>query len=518
VVVNGEYRGLYIFQEKIKADSNRVNILKITTTDVALPNLSGGYITKSDKITGGDPVAWVMNSYVGSTNFIHDLPKPEEVTSQQDSYIHSEFIQLQTTSNANNISIINGYPATIDVPSFVDFMLSNELASNVDGYQLSTYFHKDRNGKLRAGPIWDFNLTYGNDLFQWGFDRSHYDVWQLSNGDNEGAKFWRDLFNNTTFKCYMSRRWNQLTQGGQPMNSSSLSTFIDATVVYISEARVREHQKWGTIPNHPLEILNLKSFITQRISWINSHIGSYSACSTITTPPLVITRINYNPSTSTSFPVSNDQEFIQITNIGTQTVNLTGIYFRELGITYQFPANATMIANSSIFLASNPSVFQAKYGSTAFGQFTRNLSNKSQKLVLADAFGNTIDYVEYLDNTPWPIAADGNGSYLQLISTALDNSLASSWVANSSTSLSNLEFFANLDLKIYPNPVNSLVTIEAQQNMDSIEIFDIYGKKIQNILLNAKQIQLDLSSFSKGFYFFRISDATGFKIEKVIKY
>ena len=66
------------------------------------------------------------------------------------------------------VQLEDGYPSVIDVPSFIDFMILNEFAANVDGYQFSTFFHKDRNGKLRAGPIWDFNLTYGNDLFYVG--------------------------------------------------------------------------------------------------------------------------------------------------------------------------------------------------------------------------------------------------------------------------------------------------------------------------------------------------------------
>jgi hypothetical protein len=49
---------------------------------------------------------------------------------------------------------------------------------------------------------------------------------------------------------------------------------------------------------------------------------------------------------------------------------------------------------------------------TPFGQFTRNLSNKSQKIVLADAYGNTIDSVEYFDADPWPTSADGGGTTL----------------------------------------------------------------------------------------------------------
>jgi hypothetical protein len=72
---------------------------------------------------------------------------------------------------------------------------------------------------------------------------------------------------------------------------------------------------------------------------------------------------------------------------------------RQLGLTYQFPLIHSSIEEGTIYLASNNSVFQNKYGMTPFGQFTRNLSNKSQKIVLADAYGNTIDSVEVLTLT-----------------------------------------------------------------------------------------------------------------------
>jgi hypothetical protein len=84
-------------------------------------------------------------------------------------------------------------------------------------------------------------------------------------------------------------------------------------------------------------------------------------------------------------------------------------------LTYQFPFNSSIEAEGTIYLASNSTVFQNKYGMTPFGQFTRNLSNKSQKIVLADAYGNTIDSVEYFDLDP--TSADGGGTYLDLVNT-----------------------------------------------------------------------------------------------------
>ncbi|HEY0045866.1 MAG TPA: CotH kinase family protein, partial [Flavobacterium sp.] len=109
VVINGDYKGLYILQEKIKADSNRVNVVKITVPDNTPPNVTGGYITKADKTTGGDPIAWSMSSYNEPVDYIHELPKPEDVTATQDAYIHSWFEDLASTTGDNNSSIADGY-------------------------------------------------------------------------------------------------------------------------------------------------------------------------------------------------------------------------------------------------------------------------------------------------------------------------------------------------------------------------------------------------------------------------
>ncbi len=107
VVVNGNYRGLYMLQEKIKADNNRVDIHKITAADNLLPAITGGYITKADKPTGGDPIAWTMYSWFGPpVDYIHHFPKPEDATTQQTNYIRGEFFKLETAAKNNDISLI----------------------------------------------------------------------------------------------------------------------------------------------------------------------------------------------------------------------------------------------------------------------------------------------------------------------------------------------------------------------------------------------------------------------------
>jgi hypothetical protein len=128
-------------------------------------------------------------------------------------------------------------------------MLIAEIASNADAYALSTYYHKDRGGKLRAGPVWDYNLTFGNDLLHFFgayCDRSKTDVWQFEYS-NVGANFWGKLFNNPTFKCYAFKRFNEVTNTGAPLSYEAISDLIDTTVALISEAVVCENENTETL-------------------------------------------------------------------------------------------------------------------------------------------------------------------------------------------------------------------------------------------------------------------------------
>lgn len=506
VIVNGDYVGVYFLTEKIKIDGDRVDMVKLTTSDNTTPNVTGGYLVKADKLNTGETVAWSMSGYNGSTNFLYDNPKQENITSQQGLYIKSVFTDLAAKTNPMNSSITNGYPTIIDIPSFVDYMLIAELSSNVDAYQFSTYFHKDRSGKLRAGPVWDYNLTFGNDLFQWGFNRSHYNVWQFYNGDNTGAKFWRDLFNNSTYKCYMAKRWQELIASGMPLNYITIANQIDLLVLLLSESKNREQQRWGTVGAQATNIAEMKTWIQNRISWISNNIGSSSACTGVAVPNLVISKIHYNPKTAGG-NTSENLEFIEITNHSNQTVTTTGYYIRELGISYQFPAGTSIAANQKIYLCSNVSAFTSFYGITPYGQFARNLKNSSYNIILCDAFGNTIDQVFYKDSAPWPTTPDGGGPYLQLVDLSSDNSLASSWIASSLPLSADDPVIYDLGVTVYPNPTRGVVSFSMNSfrgEVLDLLIYNAYGQPVEAFSIGQSTQQIDLSRHAAGIYFYTL--------------
>jgi hypothetical protein len=506
VIINGDYKGLYALSEKIKLDDDRVNITKLSIDENTQPNITGGYLIQTDRTDDENPQAWYNNG----AGYIHEKPNSEDITSLQSNYIESVFKQLDQT--ANNSDIINGFPAVIDVPSFIDYMLMAEITSNADTYALSTFYHKDRGGKLRAGPIWDYNLTYGNDLLErWGFyfDRSHPDVWQF-NYSNTGSYFWGDLFANPIYKCYLSKRFNEITDTGKAFNFDYISDLIDNTVALISEAVIRENERWNTIDDFSEEITNMKSWFKERVIWMQNNLGEFSDCNMVETPSLVITKINYHPQETDLFPESDDIEFIAIKNTGNTVVNLTGVYFEKLGMSYQFPDNKTINAGESIYLAGNATTFRYRYDATAFDSFSRDLSNKSQNLVLADAFGNVIDQVEYMDTAPWPESADGDGFYLELINEDSDNSLASNWRATSDETLSiNTTKITKVRFNVYPNPAKDKLKLNASLSIQKIMIFNPLGQQIKELNVNFESGEINISELNKGMYFLNLQLENG---------
>lgn len=510
VVINNDYKGLYVFMEKIKADDNRVNIEKMDETCNSYPEVTGGYITKADKTTGNDQVAWTMQGYGNgwwggpSTDFIHHYPKPDNITNAQHNYIKSVFFDIADKAGSHNTSIENGISSIIDIPSFVDFMMIAEFSSNVDVYSFSTFFHKDRKGKLRAGPVWDYNLTFGHDEFG---NRSRYDVWQFDNNDNTGPKFWKDLFDTDMFRCLFAKRWFEITSEGNPLNYNEISSRMNEIGELITEAVGRDNQRWSKMTQHASEIQAMKTWIQQRINWLNQNIGSYNNCN-MELPPLVISKIHYHPMDAEPFN-GNQLEFIQIDNNSDDDIDLSGIYLRELGITYNFPNGSHLAARDALVLCSDSLAYIQYYNKFPFGEYQRKLSNKSEKIVLADAWGNVIDEVHYSDSEPWPTEPDGNGPYLKLIDLELDNSLAENWTY--STEYDNADEISYNKLAVFPNPANGMLNIVTEKQIISAEIIDLYGRIIARFSDNT----INVSTLPNGYYNIRITTDEEVVVSKV---
>ena len=191
LVLNNEYRGLYVLTEKIKRDVGRVNISKSDSTATSGDALTGGYIIKIDKTTGNVPgiTAGFYSAYSNNptnptkkTLYQYEYPSLDKIKPAQKTYIQTTVASMEQTMSAGYPTFADpsvGYPKYWDVQSLVDFFIVNELTRNVDGYRLSTFFYKDKNSinsKLKMGPVWDFNFALGNANYCDGARISNWSV------------------------------------------------------------------------------------------------------------------------------------------------------------------------------------------------------------------------------------------------------------------------------------------------------------------------------------------------------
>jgi len=295
LILNDEYQGLYILVEKIKRDDDRVAIAKLDADDLAGDSLTGGYILRIDwlyDLNDGDSFESSYDSQAGiPMNFQWYYPKANQIQPQQSQYIENwmqDFEDALFSSDYTNDQGIR-YTDYINVDAFTDFLLINELSKNSDGYKLSSYVYKDKEsngGKLNAGPIWDFDQTYGVSEVCSNFDYSGWTYLQNQGGcgDLESMPmWWQTMMEDTLFQNRLHCRWTEFRTTF--LHGDSINEWIDNDVDFISEAIERNFTKWDyfigeniwiepePIPqSYSEEIDVLKSWITNRLLWMDSNL------------------------------------------------------------------------------------------------------------------------------------------------------------------------------------------------------------------------------------------------------
>ncbi len=294
LILNGDYKGIYVMEEKIKRDKNRVDIAKLKPGDISGDALTGGYILSVDKLDPDftyDYHGWLSQpdiQYPGAKNIIFQYysPKPEELATQQRAYIRN-FVDTASSQLASHHfrDPNEGYQKYFDVGSFIDFMLVNEISKEVDNYRYSTFLYKKRDsdgGKLFAGPIWDFNLGYGNvDFWPPGINISGWHFEMVGPVEWSIMFWWKRMMEDPYFHGLARARWHQLRQN--ELTNASVENFIDSLIVHTTQARERNFDRWKILgayvwPNHYWqgndysdEVNYFKTFLFNRMNWMDNH-------------------------------------------------------------------------------------------------------------------------------------------------------------------------------------------------------------------------------------------------------
>lgn len=275
-----DYRGVYVMMEKIKRDNERIDVEKLSdlVTDPAL--ITGGYIFKKDK----GPYSSPWNTAIEGVPL--DMHYPERPNTAQFDYLRGYVNEMETALHSSTFGDPTlGYRGFIETDTFVDAHLFTEAFKDIDGYRISTYYSKSRGGKIRALPVWDFNLGLGNANY---LDGQEPTGWYYEDVNTPNYYWYQRLFQDTEFDLqYWDRFW-ELRRS--LLETSHMMAMIDRHDAELDgsngtpNAVTRNFDEWNILgsyvwPNadgfgsrttHQAEVDWMKNWLSQRLLWMET--------------------------------------------------------------------------------------------------------------------------------------------------------------------------------------------------------------------------------------------------------
>ena len=267
LTMNGQYEGVYQLIESVDINSNRTDI---ADSDASTDPTGDGYLMEIDHWQE-DGFNWITPKglSVGS----HD---PDPPTDAQETYIQPLVNRAEASFFASNTSDATaGWRSKWTESSVVDWFLVNELMGNHDANGQSEYFYKDvGNVPFVAGPIWDFDISSGNDNY--GAIQDPSVAWVSTQHAWYAALFKND----PTFTAAVKTEWAAMrTQVGE------LPTYVDTSSASLTQAANNNYQRWPNLsqkvwPNpeaagsYSGEVSYFKQLLNSRITYMDKTYGN----------------------------------------------------------------------------------------------------------------------------------------------------------------------------------------------------------------------------------------------------
>jgi len=253
VTLNDDFRGIYILSEAIKRDPHRVDIAKLKKRDVSGRDVTGGYILRIDTYNEDDATFPSKVPGIGEGIMTSQItwsciyPKKKKIQPEQMNYIEQFVDSMELTIQSEHFADPQrGYARYIDVPSFVDYFIHTELSLNADGYKRSAYFYKEKQnadgtgGKLVAGPVWDYNLAYGNCNF---CNANNPEAWCFEGGSTQPTPaLWQRLLQDPQFRKAVKTRYMALRKG--VLSNKAINRYIDQHAKLLAPCTDRHFKKY----------------------------------------------------------------------------------------------------------------------------------------------------------------------------------------------------------------------------------------------------------------------------------
>ena len=255
LILNGQYNGTYQLGDKLKTGKNRVNVG------------SDGFLLEIDAYATAEEVTFKTSHLERPVNIKE--PDVEEGDENFD-YIKNYVIAAENALFGNDFRDPDkGWQKYMDMDSFVDWYLVNEIAKNNDGYLWSScYMNLKRGGKLKMGPLWDFDLAFGN---------VDYSICHFSDGFYiKSVSWYARLFEDPAFVAKVKERFDYFYN-----RKNDILNEINANAQYLRYSVQENNNKWKTFythtwPNYNIwgnyqnEVQSMKEWLNARFEWLKT--------------------------------------------------------------------------------------------------------------------------------------------------------------------------------------------------------------------------------------------------------
>ncbi|MEU4888836.1 MULTISPECIES: CotH kinase family protein [Streptomyces] len=272
-----DYRGVYMLVETIKVSPDRLDITPLRDADVTEPAVTGGYVFAFEWFAAEEPTLPCTG-----TGCWQDLEVkvPSSLQPEQRTWLTEHVRAFHDALRGPEPSDPRtGYPAYIDVGSFIDQIIVNELTREMDSYIRSQYFHKDRGGRITAGPLWDYDLSFGTGGY---FENHLTEGWQFEQTRQPVANDWFiRLMADPAFARQAEERWQELRRG--PLSDERLNSRIDALAAPLGNAARRNFERWPNLTDPVVgffqtptadtwegQVEFMRDWMTRRVAWLDT--------------------------------------------------------------------------------------------------------------------------------------------------------------------------------------------------------------------------------------------------------
>jgi len=231
---------------------------------------------------------------------------------------------------------------------------------------------------------------------------------------------------------------------------------------------------------------------------------------------LVISEIMYNDLSS-----SDSLEYFELFNPMNNSINLGG-YTITKGVNFSFPPNTYLLGGQYMVIAKDSALVNSVFGiSGTFQWDSGGLKNSGEVIMIQNAYGDTLAFVDYDDSSPWPVEGDGNGPSIEFCNPVpFYNNDGALWSAsNNFISLfngdsifgtpgtgcvvSSIENYKEKDdnISMYPNPANDMLFFDNITSDFEVNIYDTKGILVKQFIINDGSQSISIEQLESGIYF-----------------